>query len=108
VSDAPLFGPLPRTGIWTAVGLRRGQFGAILALTIALFLWIDGPLWHHLRDSHFDRIVISYGIIPPLVAWALWRNGEARPMRIIEASVVVAFVKLVVTAVLMIAIALAR
>jgi hypothetical protein len=108
VSDAPLFGPLPRTGIWTAVGLRRGQFAAILAVSIALFLWIDGPLWQHLHDGHFARIAISYGIIPPLVVWALWRNGEARLLRILEASAVVALVKLVVTAVLMIGIALAR
>jgi hypothetical protein len=102
----PLVGPLPTRGIWTAIGLGRGQFLGILALSVAAFLLVDGPLWHHLRDSHFDRIALSYGIIPPLVGAALWRNGRFRPLLLLEASAVISLVKLVLTALLLMVFAL--
>jgi hypothetical protein len=108
VPPAPLFGPLPRRGVWNAVGLERGQFLAILALSVVLFLFVDGPLWRHLHDNHFSRIVVSYGAIPPLVALALHRNRAATLLRIVEASALLALVKLVVTAVLLLAVAAGR
>jgi hypothetical protein len=98
------FAPLPERGIWTAVGLSRGQFLAILALSIALFLVVDGPLWSHLHDSHFTRIMWSYAAILPLTAAALWWNDSFRPTLVLGASVVIAFVKWIVTAGLTLAI----
>jgi len=105
--STPLFGPLPRSGIWTAVGLTGRQFMGILAVAIALFVFVGGPLWMHLRDSHFWRIAVSYLVIPPAAAVALYRNGAARPVRILEASALLVVVKLLVTAALLIVIALA-
>jgi hypothetical protein len=104
----PLFGPLPTHGIWTALELTRGQFLLILAVSVGLFLFIRGPLWLHARDSHFWRINLSYAIIPLAVAAALYRNGKARLTPIIVASVVIALVKLVVTAVLLVVIGVAQ
>jgi hypothetical protein len=105
---APLFGPLPTRGIWTALDLTRGQFLAILALSVMLFLFIGGPLWAHARASHFWRINLSYAIIPFAVTAAFYRNGGARLVPIIVASGVIALVKLVVTAVLLVLIGVAQ
>ena len=103
-----LFGPLPARGIWTPLGLSRRQFCAILGLSLALFLAVGGPLWSHLHDRHFWRLTLSYGIIPPAVAAALLRNGRVRLLPTIVASAVLALVKLVLTAGLLVALALAR
>jgi hypothetical protein len=104
----PLFGPLPTRGVWTAVGLTRGQFLGILAVSIAMFLFLDGPLWRHTHDSHFWRIVWSYLAILPMAAVALHRNGKAHISTIVAASVVVGLVKLVVTAMILVAIGLGQ
>lgn len=105
---APFFGPLPTRGIWTAVGLTRGQFFLILIVSIAMFLFLDGPLWLHTHESHFWRIGWSYLAILPMAWGALYRNGRARLGTIVAASVVVALVKLVVTAVILVAIGLGQ
>jgi hypothetical protein len=102
------FGPLPERGPWTAVGLTRAQFAGILGLSILLFLLVDGPVWEHVRDRHFRRITISYAAIPLAVAWALARNGSLRPHLVLGASAVIALLKLVLTAGLLIALALMR
>jgi hypothetical protein len=98
---------LPEHGIWTAVGLTRDQFLVIVALATFLFVCIGGPVWRHLRESHFDRIAVSYLVIPVLVGGALYRNGRLRLLLLLEATFVVAVVKLVVTAALLIMVALA-
>jgi hypothetical protein len=100
------FGPLPERGPWTAVGLTRAQFVTILALSVVLFVFVDGPLWEHVRDRHFRRIALSYAAIPVAAAWALGRNRRLRPQLLLGASVVIALVKLVVTAALLVALAL--
>jgi hypothetical protein len=92
------FGPLPTRGIWTALALTRDQFLLILAVSIALFLFIGGPVWRHLHDSHFERIVLSYAFIPPATAAALSRNGKARLLAIVVAGAVLSLIKLVLTA----------
>jgi hypothetical protein len=103
-----LFGPLPTRGIWTALELTRTQFLAILALSVVVFLFAGGPLWTHARASHFWRINLSYAVIPPAVAAAFYRNGKLRIVPILVASVVIALVKLVVTAVLLVLIGVAQ
>jgi len=105
---APLFGPLPTSGVWTAVGLTRGQFFSILVVSIAMFVFLDGPLWLHTHDSHFWRILWSYVAILPMAAAALYRNGKARLGTIVVASAVVGFVKLVVTALILVAMGLGQ
>jgi hypothetical protein len=105
---APFFGALPRHGLWTAVGLTRGQFVTILAVSVALFVFVDGPLWAHVRDGHFTRIAVSYGVIPPAVFLMLRRNGSARIALVLGGSLVVALVKLLLTAGLLVLLALAR
>ena len=104
----PLFGPLPTRGIWTALELTRTQFLCILALSVALFLFIGGPLWTHARASHFWRINLSYAVIPIAVTVAFYRNGKPRVAPIVVASVAIALVKLVVTAVLLVMIGVAQ
>ncbi len=103
----PLFGPLPLAGPWTALGLTRGQFLGILALSFGLFVVWGGPVWSHLHDGHFWRLGVSYAAIPPAVAWALHRNGGLQAARVLVASGVLALLKLVLTAGLMVLVALA-
>ena len=102
-----LFGPIPERGVWTAVGLTRAQFFAILAASTILFLGIGGPLWADLRGAHFGRIAWSYAAIPPLVFIALYRNGTPRPALVIGASGVIGFVKWILTALLTLLLGLA-
>ena len=104
----PFVGGFPERGIWTALGLSRAQFCGILAVSVLLFVVVGGPVWAHLHDSHFTRIAVSYGVIPAGVAAALYRNGSVRPLLVLAASGVLALLKLVVTAALLVAIALAR
>lgn len=104
----PFFGPLPTRGVWTAVGLNRAQFFGILTVSIVMFLFLYGPIWLHTHDSHFARIVWSYLVIVPMAWVALYRNGKARMGTIVAASVVVGLVKLVVTAVILVAIGLGQ
>jgi hypothetical protein len=94
--------------VWTAVGLTRGQFLSILAVSILLFMFLYGPLWLHTHDSHFGRIVWSYLMILPMTGAALYRNGKARIGTVVAASVVIGLVKLVVTAVILVAIGLGQ
>jgi hypothetical protein len=103
-----LLGSCPKDGIWTAVGMSRGQFLGVIALSTALFMFIDGPVWQHLRDSHLSRIIWSYMMIPPAVAGALYLNGKRSLGLLVAASVVVGLVKLVLTAVILVLIGLAR
>jgi hypothetical protein len=107
-SKSPFFGPLPIEGVWTAVGMTRGQFAGIVVLSTALFVFIDGPIWSGVHDSHFARIVYSYALIPPLVAAALHFNGRLGWGLAIAASVVVGLVKLVLTAVIVVVVGLAN
>jgi hypothetical protein len=98
------FAPLPVRGIWTALDLGRGQFLWILGASLVLFAFVGGPLWSHARESHFWRLLISYLVIPPAVAWALWRNGKLRWLRLLVASAVVSAIKLVLTALMLVAV----
>ena len=101
-------GALPEHGPWTAVGLTRRQFGAILAVSIALFVFVGGPVWRHVHEGHLPRVAVSYAVIPAAVAVVLHRTGELRPARLVAASAVLALVKLVITAALLVALALGR
>jgi hypothetical protein len=94
-------GPLPVTGPWTAFGLGRGQFFLVLLVAIALFVWLDGPVWRHLHDQHLRRLLVSYVVIPPAVAAAQVRNGTFGWGRLLGATVTLAVIKLVVTAVVL-------
>ena len=97
----PLFGPLPTLGVWTAVGLTRGQFFAILGFSVACFALVGGPVWEHARGAHFVRITVSYGVILPAVALALSRERPFPTGRVFAASALIALAKLVVTALLL-------
>jgi hypothetical protein len=97
----PLVGPLPVRGPWTAVGLTRGQFFAILTVVIVAFALIGGPVWRDVRGDHFRRIALSYAAIVPLVGLAL-RHRRPFPLGQAAAAVAtIALVKLVATAVLL-------
>ena len=97
---------IPERGIWTSVSLSREQFFAILLVSILFFLFLDGPAWRHLRDSHTARIAGSYGIIPVLVALAQWQRGCLRLRPWVEASILISLIKLLVTAILLVMLAL--
>jgi len=92
------FGPLPSVGVWTALGLTRAQFFAITLGSIALFVFVGGPVWAHVHDRHAARLAWSYAAIPVAVAWALRRNGSLGLGRLLAASGVIALLKLVATA----------
>jgi hypothetical protein len=92
------FAPLPREGFWTPLGLGRGQFFGILLASCAIFTLWGGPLWWHLREPHFGRLIVSYLLIPILVLAALLRNGRCRAGLFLGATVVLALLKLVLTA----------
>ena len=94
----PLFEALPQHGPWSAVGLTRGAFLGVLAASLAVFLLLGGPVWTHLRDSHFVRIGASYAVIPLLVAAAQWRSGTLRAGAFLGATALLAAAKLVLTA----------
>jgi hypothetical protein len=100
-------GPLPTRGIWTALDLTRDQFLLILALSVGLFVFLDGPLWSHARDSHFWRIALSYLVIPLAVALSLFRNGKLAAAPFVVGSAVISLIKLVLTAILLVAIGVA-
>ena len=108
MSAGPLFAPLPEHGIWTRLGLGRGQFLGILALSVGLFVLVGGPVWLHVHDGHFVRITLSYGVIPVAVGAALWSNRTLRPGLLIGGSAVIAGLKLVLTAGLLLVLAIAR
>ena len=105
--DMSLFGPLPVAGPWTRLGLSRRQFVGTLGLSVLLFVLVGGPLWSHVRDGHFWRLAVSYAAIPPTVGWALHHNGTLSPWRLVAASGVIGLLKLVLTAGLLILVALA-
>ena len=102
-----MFGAFPTDGIWTSLGLGRAQFFAILGLSLVLFVFIDGPVWRHVHAAHFWRITLSYGAIVPAVWAALLWNGTPRLSPLLGASAVIALVKLVATAALLVVLALA-
>lgn len=94
-------GPLPTTGPWTAFGLGRTQFLLIFALSVALFVFLDGPVWRHVHDRHLARLAWSYAAIPAVVAVAQAANRTFTWGRLLGATVTVGVLKLVVTAVLL-------
>lgn len=97
----PFIESLPTTGPWNAVGLGRGQFLLILAVSVALFVGIDGPVWRHLSDEHLRRLVVSYAAIPLAVTGALVGNRTFTMRNAAGATLVLAAVKLLMTAMLL-------
>lgn len=93
-----MFAPLPVDGVWSSVGLSRGQFFAILAASSVLFLLWGGPLWRDPRGAHLGRLAASYALIPLLCATALARNRNLTLSTFLGASGVIAALKLLVTA----------
>ncbi len=104
----PFLGTFPTDGIWTSLGLGRVQFFAILGASLALFAVVDGPVWQRVHAPHFWRIMVSYAAIPVAVACALAWNRAPRLTLFLGASAVLALVKLVLTAALLVALALAQ
>ena len=95
-----LFAPLPAHGPWTPLHLSRAQFLTILGGACAVYAFTGGPLWRHIGENDFVRIVTSYTVIPIAVAVALRRNGALRFTGWLAASGVLAALKLVLTALL--------
>ncbi len=106
--NGTFIGGFPERGIWTPLDLGRGQFFAILGLSLLVFVVAGGPVWRHVTDPHTVRIATSYGIIPPAVWAARRRNGASGALGIVVASAVLAAIKLVLTAGLLVVLALAR
>ena len=94
----PLFAPLPVDGVWTSVGLSRGQFFLILVASSLLFLLWGEPLWKDPRGAHLGRLVASYAFIPVACAAALAWNRKLTIPTLSAASAVIALLKLLVTA----------
>lgn len=92
------FGAFPSIGIWTGLGLSRGEFLLILFGSLLLFVFVGGPAWTHLRDPHFLRIGVSYAFIPLAVGATYLRHRDRRIALALAASAVIALIKLVLTA----------
>ena len=101
-------GGFPERGIWTPLDLGRGQFFAILGCSLLVFVLAGGPVWRHVGDPHTLRIATSYAVIPPAVWAARRRNGASGAIGTAVAAAVVAAIKLVVTAGLLLLLGLAR
>ncbi len=99
-ANNPTFGPFPSKGIWTAVGLSRAAFLTIFLGASALYMFWGGPLWSHLGEDDFARIIVSYSIIPIAVAIALLWDGSFAIANFIGATAVIAALKFVLTALL--------
>lgn len=104
----PFITPLPVTGPWTSVGLTRAEFLTVLLGSTLVFLVVPTPLWTHLREGHFTRLAVSYGVIPVALSLLLARDGRLAPGVLLRGTLVLALLKLVLTTGLMMAIALAR
>jgi hypothetical protein len=92
------FAPFPATGPWTALGIGRGPFFAVLAGACLVYLFWGGPVWSHLGDSEFPRIALSYAVIPLGALIALYRAGRLTLPALLAASGVIAALKLLLTA----------
>lgn len=103
-----MFAPLPVNGPWSALHLTRAQFLLILLGATLVYVFTGGPLWSHLRENDFVRILISYAVIPVAVAAALQRNGHLRFTLWLAASGVIAALKLLLTAVLALILGIAQ
>ncbi len=97
---APFFGAFPERGVWNALSLSRGQFVAIIALSVLAFVFIDGPLWRHLDANHFRRIVASYGMIPLMILVCQRIGGRIDVRTLLGATIVIGVIKLLATALL--------
>jgi hypothetical protein len=104
----PLIEPfrIPEKGIWSTVGLGRWQFLGIIAFSVLVFLFLDGAAWDSLQRAHTVRIATSYLVIPVLVAGAQWYNLTLHVRSWLEASVLIALIKLLVTALLFVGLAM--
>lgn len=104
----PLIEPfhIPEKGIWTSVGLGRCQFFGIATLSVLMFLFLGKPAWSSLQGAHTVRIAVSYLMIPILVVVAQWRNGSMSFRSWIEASLLIAVIKLMATALLFVGLAI--
>ena len=95
------FGALPTRGIWTALGLPRNHFLAIVIASLLAFVFIGGPVWLDPRGQHFWRIVLSYLLIPLLVGASQVRTFRGFALsKLFAATIVIGAIKLVLTALL--------
>lgn len=85
------------------MGLTATQFWVILGLATLCFALAGGPVWRDPRGEHFWRLTLSYLLIPLAVAVAMRRTRPFPLGRFLAASMLVALVKLVVTALLLVA-----
>ena len=89
-----------------ATGLTAGELAAILATSVLVFLFWDGPLWSAPAGATYVlRIGVSYAIAIPLAAGALARASRLSAARVAASVAVVWTAKLVITSTLYVALA---
>ncbi|HEX2570764.1 MAG TPA: hypothetical protein VH877_14500 [Polyangia bacterium] len=87
-------------------GLPLGLFGAIVAVSVALFVVWGGWLWTAPREtSHLARFTVSYLVVVPLAALALLAVHRWSWPHMLAAVATIWCIKLVVTALLYLALA---
>jgi hypothetical protein len=80
-------------------GLRPVELGAVLALSVATFLFWGGSLWRApAGSSHVGRIAVSYLMVLPLVGGVLALERRFTWARLTSAVALVWSAKLVITA----------
>lgn len=92
--------PDTSTSVGAYMGMGMGAAVAILAVATALYLVWGGPLWEHLGQSEFIRILVSYGLIPLLVVVVQIQRGTLALSTFLTACGVIGGTKLVLTALL--------
>jgi hypothetical protein len=87
-------------------GLPLGLFGAIVAVSVALFVVWGGCLWAAPREaSHLARFTVSYLVVVPLAALALLAVHRWSWPHLLAAVATIWCIKLVLTALLYLALA---
>jgi hypothetical protein len=103
-SESSFFGSFPKRGVWTALGLTRIEFFVVLAVSVALFSLVDGPIWAHPGGNHFRRIAMSYLSIPLLLVANQLIRKKFDLTALLGGSIVIGVIKLVLTALIVLAV----
>lgn len=90
-------------------GLSAAAFSAVLFASIALFVFWGGPLWSASRgESHVGRFAVSYLCVPPIVVALQGLRRRASWAGALTATGSLWAIKLVVTAILYLAVVPSR
>jgi hypothetical protein len=100
----PVVPSLPQSPrVTEAIEVRPQEIASATALAVAVFVALLGPVWE--RRYNVDRaVLVSYLVIPPIVAAILLRSRRLELVRWLLATFMVAVIKFLITATIVIAV----